>query len=121
MTKEVFKELMNFLDGAYPKQHLFEKENTGKTWWECLKDLNNARAMEAVKEVSQTEEFPTIAKIRNAATYFKPPRTNDPGYARGIDPQPKKNTGLTDEEFQKMQDEWQKELEEMRNAKARTV
>lgn len=112
MTKETFKAVMDWFDAAYPKQHLFDKEITGKVWWECLKDLNDKRAMEAVTEVIQTEDFPTIAKIRAAATYWKPSIDGDKTYSKGIIPQPKKKEDIDWDELEK---QWAKELEEIRN------
>lgn len=114
MTKETFKELMDWLDAAYPKQNLFDKEVTGKVWWECLKDLNDQRAMEAVTSVIRTEEFPSIAKIRAAATYWKPSHDNDKSYETGLIPKPKADDSELWAAYYKAEEDWQRELAESR-------
>lgn len=106
MTKETFKTVMKYLDGAYPKQALFAKENTAKVWYEALSDLNDDRVLEAVKDIIKTEDFPTIAKIRAEATIWKPKKLVD------ID---------VDAELAELDRQWQEELKEMRNEQARAI
>lgn len=114
MTKNEYAEVMQFLEAAYPTKSIFAKEKVVDVWYECLKDLNPQRALEAVKEVSQTEEFPSIAKIRAAATYWKPSRDNDKSYETGLIQKPKADDSELWAAYYKAEEAWQRELAESR-------
>lgn len=119
MTKSEYAKVMQFLEAAYPTKSIFSNEEVVDVWYECLKDLEPRRAMEAVKEVAQTEDFPSLAKIRALATYWKPGH-GDKAYSCGIIPQ-KKPVIDVDAELAELDRQWQEELKEMRNEQARAI
>lgn len=121
MTKNEYAKVMQFLEAAYPTKSIFSKENVVDVWYECLKDLEPRRALEAVKEVSQTEEFPSIAKIRAVATRWKASVNNDKAYETGIIPQKKKPAIDWAAEWVEAEKRAAKEMEEIRNEQARTI
>lgn len=114
MTKNEYAKVMQFLEAAYPTKSIFSKENVVDVWYECLKDLEPRRALEAVKEVSQTEEFPSIAKIRAVATRWKASVNNDKAYETGLIPKSKADGNELWAAYYRAEEESQRELAKIR-------
>ena len=65
MDREVFLRGMGVLTACYPDYEL--KEETGETYWDFLRDLNNLDFERAVKHhVSTCKWFPKVSELLNA-------------------------------------------------------